>query len=103
MWRSSGLVLVVFTLLLAACTAPAQPSPGGAPSGSDQPKAGGTVNVRFTIDPFDWDLSYVGKSVSNREPIVMAYDSMLKYKAAPGVGYTERIIEPELAERWEVS
>lgn len=41
--------------------------------------AGGTLNVRVALDPFDWDLSYSGRSQPNGYGITMAYDYVLQY------------------------
>ena len=68
-----------------------------------EPKTGGTLRTRVTNDPFDWDMSYVGRSVPNSEGLTFAYDSLLGYKQGPGVAYDELILRGELADRWEVS
>lgn len=88
-------------LLVLACGPASSPSAGtDAPSG---PKQGGTLRVRSTTDPSDWDLSYTGKNTPNGYAMLFAYNSLLGYKAGPDVPYNDGILEPKLAERWEVS
>ena len=83
-----------------ACAAPTQqPSQ----TNDNQPKSGGYVNVRAIIDPFDWDLSYVGKSSPNGWGQATAYESLLGFKDGEDVKYHEMVLEPQLAESWEVS
>lgn len=92
-------------MLLAACAAPTAPAPSGqtGDGGTGQPKSGGALTVRVANDPFDWDLSYVGKSIPNGEGQAFIYNSMLGFKSGPDVKYDELILEPELAEKWTVS
>ena len=91
----------LLALLTAACAAPA-PQPSGGTT-SDQPVYGGTFSGWITTDPFDWDLSYIGKSYPNRNGISLAYNSLLGMQAGPEIAYAQRVLRPELAERWEVS
>jgi peptide/nickel transport system substrate-binding protein len=80
---------------------------GGAPSQSgvaqqgQQPKSGGTLAVRTTVDPFDWDVTYVGKGTPNINGIRHAYSSLLQFKSGPSIPYGELTLEPALAEKWE--
>ncbi len=88
-------------LLALACGPASAPAPGaGAPS---EPKQGGTLRVRSTTDPSDWDLSYTGKNTPNGYAMLFAYNTLLGYKAGPDVPYNDGVLEPELAERWEVA
>lgn len=98
--RKPQFLLPFLALLAAACAAPAS-APGT--TSSDQPKHGGVFNGWITTDPFDWDLSYVGKSYPNRNGQSLAYNSLLGMEAGPHRAYAERVLRPELAERWEVS
>jgi peptide/nickel transport system substrate-binding protein len=66
-----------------------------------KPKSGGRVAVNVGTDPFDWDLSYVGKSVPNGNGQALAYESLLGFKYGKDVAYGDLQVEPELAERWE--
>ena len=99
--KEIGLLLAGLGLTLALACAPAEraaPAPG-----EGKPKHGGVLNVRVNNDPFDWDLSYVGKSTPNGYGQVMGYNSLLGFEFGPDVKYEELILRPELAERWEVS
>lgn len=86
-----------------ACGTPAQQGGPAAPAGGTSPKAGGTINLQVPIDPFDWDLSYVGKSSPNGNGQAFAYESLLGFKTGPDIKNTDLIMRPELAEKWEVS
>ncbi|MSQ10563.1 MAG: ABC transporter substrate-binding protein [Dehalococcoidia bacterium] len=91
-------------LLFAACAAPTAPAPTGQTGDSNgQPKSGGAMTVRIANDPFDWDLSYVGKSIPNGDGQAFIYSSLLGFKSGPDVRYDELILAPELAEKWTVS
>src|SRR5487761_1587901 len=63
-----GTALGSAALLLAGCSNSRR---GGATQGasssgaSGKPQLGGTINLRMTTDPFDWDISYAGKSFPN--------------------------------------
>lgn len=95
------LLTLAVALPLIACGPAAQqaaPSPA-----SDTPKAGGTINVRVSGDPFDWDLTDRGKSQPMNGGQPLAYNSLLGFKTGPDVKYDERVLQGELAERWEVS
>jgi len=83
-----------------ACSAPAQPSDTQA---SDGPKYGGALKLRWPNDPYDWDLSYTGKSTGNGAAMAYAYNSLLAFKTGPEVKYSEAVVVPNLAERWDVS
>jgi peptide/nickel transport system substrate-binding protein len=91
--------------LLAACG-----KSGGANSGSTkgksapsaaQPKAGGNVNVWQPVDPFDFDVTYLGKNTNNVEGIQHAYSTLIRFKFGPGTDYNTLTLEPALADRWE--
>jgi len=100
------LAILAAGLLLAGCSAPS----GGAPTGggseapkAGQPKPGGALNITYTSDPFDWDPTTAGISIGNREGWHTAYEELLAVKAGPTVGYNDIVLQPALAERWEVS
>lgn len=99
------LLIGLAALALTACGAPAS-SPAGdtAQSGGPaQPKPGGVMNIRITNDPYDWDNSYLGKSVPGNWLQSQVGASLLGVKSGPDVRYDEQILRPELAESWEVS
>lgn len=100
-WRLRGIVLAGIGLLALACTS-AQP-PSQAPGADGKPKAGGILREPVTDDPFDFDMTYTGSSITNPYVIKRAYSSLLRFKTGPDVAYSEAVIEPLLAEKWEVS
>lgn len=89
--------------LALACGAPQSPGDSDAAVHGAGPKYGGTLKVHNTLDPYDWDITYTGKAVGNREPRALATNSLLGFRSGPDVEYGDSIIRPELAERWEVS
>jgi len=96
--------ILPFVALLALSLACAAPQAAPSPSTQDAaPKYGGTLTITSDTDPFDFDMSYGGKTTTNSESIALAYESLLAFKGGPDVGHTESIFVPELAERWEVS
>ena len=101
--RLGAFLLLPGLLLAAACSAPSASPSGGAASGSTDPKPGGSLALRITGDPFDWDLSYVGKSIPNGDSQPFIYNSLLGYKTGPGLKHAELVLRPELAETWAVS
>jgi len=92
-------------------------SSGGAPSNAahaakeaqpaasvaGEPKYGGRFSVQVVDDPFDWDPTDRGKSLPNQWGLSLAYESLVGFKNGPGVSFEAAQLEPELAERWEVS
>jgi len=74
--------------------------PGKQPSvKSSQPKTGGEFTWAQQIDPFDYDPT--GKVLQNGPWIELAYNALLSIKHGEGVGYTDLVSEPALAEKWE--
>ncbi len=94
-----AMILLAAPLLL-ACTAARPQEPA---QQSNQPRTGGTLAARINTDLFDFDTTYVGQSTPNTWGISLAYNTLMDVKAAPDVGFAEVKIEPELAERWEMS
>lgn len=85
-----GLVLVLVAgLLLPAAGAP-----------TVAPKRGGTLNATFSSDPAHFD-PHRGTTAQNFVPLV--YNGLVRFKTGMEVRVDESIIEPDLAERWEVS
>lgn len=89
--------------LAALACGPAIQPPQTAGTAGGGPKPGGVINLQVPVDPFDWDLSYVGKSAPNGHGQAFAYESLMGFKTGPEIKNTELIMRPELAERWEVS
>ena len=94
------LPLVVVAALTLACAPAAGPGPG--PGADGQPKTGGTLNIRATLDPFNWDV-HIQRTIPNIWGVATAYSSLLDWKMGPEMEYTEMVLQPGLAERWEVS
>ena len=96
-----SIVFILPLLLATACAAPK----AAAPTTGEEPKLkyGGTFSITADTDPFDFDMSYGGKTTTNSDSIALAYESLLAFKGGPDVKHTEGALVPELAERWEVS
>ncbi len=106
MRRATFLVLVAALAVSAmACSAPVSPAApaGGGQPAAGQPKLGGALNLRILGDPFDWDLSYVGKSEPNGGGMAYVYNSLLGFKTGPDLKFADLILRPELAETWDTS
>jgi len=93
-------LLLVGVLVVALACGPAPQAPSGQQSGLSGPKQGGTLNVSRD-DPTDFDLTWFGKG--NGTGKEWSYQSLLRFSAGADVKYSDLIIRPELAERWEVS
>lgn len=91
--------------LLAACggRSASTGSKGGpsAAKSAGQPKAGGSINVWEPHDPFDFDVTYLGKNENNVEGVQHAYSTLIRFKSGPGIDYNTLSVEPALAEKWE--
>jgi ABC-type transport system substrate-binding protein len=96
-----GLALIGIVMASLACTSSApQAGPG---QQSTQPVAGGIFRAPVGDDPFDYDMTYVGSSNTNPYVIKNAYASLLRFKVGDDIQFSQAIVEPYLAERWEVS
>jgi len=93
---------VVFLLAALGCGG-AGPPVGLQGGGEEGPAYGGTLNVRVSRDPIDWDPKFQGRDSPGQEALAMAYNSLLSFKSDPGLDYTEMVLQPDLAQRWEVS
>jgi len=77
---------------------------GGSPSTSSpsgQPRSGGQFAMNVNNDPFDWDMSYAGKTVPNGTGLALAYDTLLIDARGPNVKYGDLTVGPRLAATWE--
>jgi peptide/nickel transport system substrate-binding protein len=85
--------------------APSNAAPAAQPAATvaGEPKYGGRFSVQVVDDPFDWDPTDRGKSLPNQWGLSLAYESLVGFKNGPGVSFEAAQLEPELAERWEVS
>jgi len=93
-------IVATLALGILACGRPAE---APTPSQSDEPRYGGQLNVRADQDPYDWDITYTGKTGLMGDSMGLAYDSLLSFKSGPGIGHTEMILQPRLAERWQAA
>lgn len=97
-------VLAAAGVLLAVACGPAQQAaPAEQAAAGDQPRSGGTLNETIERDPYDWDITYQGKSTPNTDGLGLAFNGLLRFKSGPGVEFVENQLEPDLAERWEVA
>src|SRR5581483_4975659 len=103
--RQTKLWLLATAAALAAlaCGPAGSSAPAAAPAAATGgPKYGGTVLHRQTVDPWDWDISY-NKASPNGKGTILANDSLLTFKYGPDVGFDDLVVQPKLAERWDVS
>jgi peptide/nickel transport system substrate-binding protein len=83
-----------------SCSRPRKTSSSKSTDGANsKPNYGGQLNIPTTLDPFDFDPT--SRPSENRNPIGLAYDSLLSVRSGPEVKYTDLLIGPNLAERWE--
>lgn len=103
-WHSKLIALVGLTVLALACgaaaTAPGETGPAPA---AGPPQYGGTFTEFTPRDPFDYDISYAGSTGINGNYIRLGYSALMRLKTGPNIDYSQRVLEPLLAERWEVS
>lgn len=69
------------------------------PAANRTPKTGGEFNAAQAIDPFDFDPT--GKVLQNGFVIELCYNALLTIKRGDGVGYSELVSQPSLAQKWE--
>ena len=87
--------------LLAACGRKPNSQSAGGQAQTGKPRTGGQLAISILTDPFDWDMSRVGKSIPNSDGMSWAYNSLLGFKSGPGIKFGDLVIRPELAQRWE--
>lgn len=104
MVRLVSLCVAAAALLTTACGA-MQPGGGGAgstPSDSGSPRSGGILNARVQTDYYDFDVTYTGKGTNARIQ-GLSYNALLGFKSGPGIKYYEYVLQPRMAEKWEIS
>ena len=101
--RPSSFAALAFIVLVLAC-GPGGGQPSGS-SGSDAPapRYGGVLQVPVNSDIDDMDITLGASLGAGEQGVAEAYNSLLGFKAGPGIDYNELTLRPELAERWEVS
>lgn len=67
------------------------------------PKPGGTLNLPSLTDPFDFDLTGSGITSPNPDFFFLSLGTLLNFKASPDVPFSDGVMEPGLAERWEIN
>lgn len=66
---------------------------------TSSPKPGGQLNVPMAKDLYDFDASH--QPSSNQPIFELVYDRLINAKTGPGVKYTDLVLAPGLAQRWE--
>lgn len=89
---------LVTAVLAVALAAGMLATAAGAPAAA--PKRGGTLNATFSSDPAHFD-PHRGTTAQNFVPLV--YNGLVRFKTGTQVRVDEFVIEPDLAERWEIS
>ena len=95
--------LAFLALLATACTAVPPPRESAPDGTAPSIKTGGVLRTYFESDPNDWDLRTQGKTTVNVAVHGLVYNSLLMFKKGPDVKPTEFILQPGLAERWDVA
>lgn len=98
MQRVYGLFLATVLLALGCTSATQGPAAGPA----DQPKPGGSLSIREATDFINFDPS-TGLQGEAKYAGSLAYSGLMRFKSGPDLPYDEKILEPQLAETWEVS
>ncbi len=99
-------MVMVGGLLSLACGSPQGAAPAGGGDGaataSNEPKTGGIVRIIWNTDPVYLDP--IRKNISDMELITGGtYGMLMRYKLGKDFGYTSTVLQPYLAEKWEVS
>ncbi len=90
----------LLAIALSACSAQVSVPPGPGDAG---PVRGGQLNNRVSNDPLDWDPSFEGAGSPQEQGLAAAYNGLLSFRRGPDLAYTDMVLQPGLAERWEVS
>ena len=79
---------------------PAQTSAAGGSPAAQQPKTGGTLNIRLQINPPSMD-PHRTLNISKYWILYNLYSNLVRYKMGPDVGWASAEIESDLAASWE--
>lgn len=93
--------VLLLAVLAGACSSPQAASPGAGPATANTPVDGGRLNLDISFD-----LANLDHTLSTRQEAYwtsFAYSRLLRFKSGPDVQYFDQILEPEVAERWDVS
>ena len=98
MSRLFTVITALGVLLAVGCTAARQPAaqPTG---GEEKPRYGGTLSLASTSDPPTLDM-HASNTVGTALPVQPAYNPLVRYEPLEP---TMTKVEPNLAERWDVS
>lgn len=102
------------TLAITACGPASQPAPAsGAPAATTAPtaaataaptqasiKRGGIATIAFSVDPVHFDPH---KGTTAQNYVSLVYDGLTQFKTGPDVPPGTHILEPALAEKWDIS
>ncbi len=94
---------IAFAIVLAAtaCAPSTAPTGGGSASPAAAAiKRGGTVTIAFSVDPTHFD-PHKGTTAINYVSLV--YDGLTEFKTGPDVPPGTHVLEPALAESWDIS
>jgi peptide/nickel transport system substrate-binding protein len=101
-WRGIAVTIAALFVVSACAQAPA-PSGGATPGASAATaavKRGGTVSIAFSVDPNHFD-PHRGTTAQNFVSVV--YDGLTQFKTGPDVPPGTHILQPALAEKWDIS
>ena len=90
-------------LLLAGCGAKkgAGSQPAQNQGSAGKPHVGGQLNISTPFERPSFDPT-VGSSVTETgKALIWTNDGLVNFKAGPGIGYNDLIVQPMIAERWE--
>ncbi len=103
MMKLAGIGVLVMAVIAVGCAGPAAP-PAAPQAGQEaKPAYGGVLNFHVRNDPPDWDPNSQGAGAPGYYGLAQAYNSLLGFEKGPDIDYAKMILQPELAERWEVS
>ncbi len=100
MRSSMAYPLLAIAWLMVACGTISTPRPE--PSAGAPPKAGGVLSIPIPQDPFDWDPITLAKPGS-QGGLGLATNTLVGVQVGPDIAFTDSILKPALAERWDVS
>src|SRR6267143_6865570 len=103
-FMTRGLAIALAALFAMTACAPSQAPTGGATASATTQapavKRGGTATIAFSVDPNHFD-PHRGTTAQNFVSLV--YDGLTQFKTGPDVPPGTHILEPALAEKWEIS
>ena len=95
---SAGAGLAV---VLSACQSrsPSKATYSSSTGQQGKPTSGGQFNVPTLTEPTRFDPIIGSKTITS--VLIMTNNNLVSFKAGPGVKYTDLVLQPDLAERWE--